>query len=48
LVRRQICEGNEQAFRGFIAFLIWFHHRFSGADNPRLMWPSALSADIGL
>jgi len=37
LMQQNICEGNiEQAFRGFIAFLIWFHHRFSGADHPRL------------
>ena len=42
LMRQKICEGNiEQAFRGFIAFLIWFHHRFSGADHPRL------SVDVG-
>jgi hypothetical protein len=37
LMRQKKCEGNiEQAFRGFIAFLIWFHDRFSGADHPRL------------
>ena len=37
LMRSQICaEIIVQAFRGFITFLILVHHRFSGADHPRL------------
>src|SRR5438874_11745955 len=36
-MRSQICaEIIVQAFRGFITFLILVHHRFSGADHPRL------------
>ena len=37
LMQSQICaEIIVQAFRGFITFLILVHHRFSGADHPRL------------